>query len=223
MPELRNLRPAPSVHLRNQRHCLQPATPVAGCNASLTYGPDATGVAGTNNPAFCYSITVSNCSSGPSAEDLTGVTVTDDLIPGVAGSFSSTLAVGASETHFFGASYGPGDHTNTVTATASGLISGASVSAHASAAAHVIPASVTCQLNLTSTLQVNTSPVNGCDVQLPIGAQNAPVQVLLTLHNTGQADLNVSVIGGSVQTTLKDCGTGASITPPVVFVAAGAT
>src|SRR5204862_3483551 len=31
------------------------------------------------------------------------------------------------------------------------------------------------------------------------------------------------VIGGSVQTTLKNCGTGASITPPVVFVAAGAT
>src|SRR5262249_13992411 len=155
-------------------------------------------------------------------EDLTGVTVTDDLIPGVAGSFSSTLAIGASETHFFGASFGVGDHTNTVTATANGAISTSSVSAHASAAAHVIPASVTCELHLTSTSQVNTSPVNGCDVQLAAGAQNAPVQVILTLHNTGQADLNVSVIGGSVQTTLTACG-GASITPPVVFVAAGAT
>src|SRR5215813_11973910 len=172
MPELRNLRPAPSVHLRNQRHCLQPATPVAGCNASLTYGPDATGVAGTNNPAFCYSITVSNCSSGLSAEDLTGVTVTDDLIPGVAGAFSSTLAVGASETHFFGQSFGVGDHTNTVTASANGAISSASVSAHASAAAHVIPASVTCQLNLTNDFQINSAPTNGCDVQFVNGTAN---------------------------------------------------
>src|SRR5262249_61062145 len=90
-------------------------------------------------------------------------------------------------------------------------------------AAHVIPASVTCQLNLTNDFQVNTSPVNGCDVQLAAGTQNAAIQVILTLHNTGQADLNVSVIGGSVQTTLTDCGTGAAITPPVVFVAAGAT
>src|SRR5262249_40605684 len=93
-----------------------PPTGVAGCNASLSYGPTASGVAGTNNPGFCYSITVSNCG----VDVLTGVTVTDNLIPGVAGSFASTLAVGASETHFFGQSYGVGSHVNTVTASGTG-------------------------------------------------------------------------------------------------------
>src|SRR5262249_3614462 len=211
--------PVPCISVTKGIVCA-PATGVAGCNSSLTYGLDATGVVGTNNPAFCYSITVSNCGT---TEGLTGVTVTDNLIPSVAGAFSSTLAIGASETHFFGQSYGLGDHTNTVTATAKGAISSASVSAHASAAAHVIPASVTCQLNLTNDFQINSAPTNGCDVQFVNGTANSSVQVILTLHNTGQADLNVGVIGGSVQTTLTDCGSGASIPPPVVFVAAGAT
>ncbi|HXJ72134.1 MAG TPA: hypothetical protein VNM37_04755, partial [Candidatus Dormibacteraeota bacterium] len=43
------------------------------------------------------------------------------------------------------------------------------------------------------------------------------------INNTGQGDLDVSVIGGSVLTTLVDCGTGGSINPPVVRVPAGQT
>src|SRR5204862_5945748 len=176
-----------------------------------------------------YKITVSNPCTGPSAVTITNVTVVDTLIPSVAATFSdaATLAPGGSVTHFFGQSYGVGTHQNTVTA--SGVGPGTSTStgqvtnAQASATATVVPVSVTCQLNLTNDFQVNSSPVNGCDVQLTAGTANAAITVLLTINNTGQGDLNVSVIGGSVLTTLVDCGTGASITPPVVFVPAGQT
>jgi uncharacterized repeat protein (TIGR01451 family) len=219
---------APCISVTKEVTCA-PATGVAGCDATLTYGPSAEGAAGTNNPAFCYKITVSNPCTGSSAVTITNVTVVDTLIPSVAATFSdaATLTPGASVTHFFGQSYGVGAHTNTVTASGVGpgtsTAPGQVTNAQASATATVVPASVTCQLNLTNESQVNTSPVNGCDVQLAAGTSNAAIQVILTINNTGQADLNVSVIDGSVLTTLVDCGTGASNTPPVVFVPAGQT
>jgi uncharacterized repeat protein (TIGR01451 family) len=212
--------PAPCIQVIKGITCA-PAAGVAGCDGTLTYGSTATGMSGTNNSAFCYQITVTNCGN----DVLTGVTVVDNLIPSVAAAFSdaATLQVGQSVTHYFGQSYGPGAHTNTVVAAGTGQTSNSNVTANASATAIVVPVSVTCQLNLTNDSQVNTSPVNGCDVELSAGTANAAIHVILTLHNTGQADLNVSVIGGSVLTTLTDCGTGTSITPPIVFVPAGQT
>ena len=196
-----------------------PATGIAGCNSSLTYGPTATGVAGTNNPAFCYQIILSNCGS----DVLTNITVTDNLIPGVAGAFPNNLAIGQSVTNYFGQSYPAGTNVNTVTATGVGITSGISVTNNAHATAIVVPASLTCSLNLTNDFQINTNAVNGCDVVLASGTSNANTTVILTIHNTGLADLEVSVIGGSVLSTLVDCGTGASLTPPVVVVPAGQT
>src|SRR5262249_44464209 len=45
--------------------------------------------------------------------------------------------------------------------------------------------------------------------------------VIVTINNTGQGDLNLSIIGGSVLSTLVDCNFETNIAPPVVFVPAG--
>jgi len=154
--------------------------------------------------------------------------VSDNLLGGPLAGFTNILAVGQSVTNFYGQSYelnggNPSTNVNTVTATGTGQASGIVTNAQDSATAIVLPVGLNCSLNLTNDFQVNDNPVDGCDVQLAAGTANAAIQVILTLRNTGQADLDVSVIGGSVLTTLTDCGTGASITPPVVFVPAGQT
>ncbi|HXJ72897.1 MAG TPA: hypothetical protein VNM37_08585, partial [Candidatus Dormibacteraeota bacterium] len=215
-----------------------PANGVAGCGPGLSYGSLATGAAGTNNPAFCYQIIVCNPCTGPTAVTLTNVQVSDPVLAAqgisLAGAFPTTLIPGQCATNFFGASFGlganrsPSTNVNTVTATGTGPGTATSVgittNATASATNVVVPLSVSCQLNLTNDFQVNTTgPVDSCDVQLAAGTANAAVQVTLTIHNTGQGDLNVSVVGGSILSTtpLVDCGTGNSATPPVVFVPAG--
>ena len=64
-----------------------------------------------------YEITVSNAGN----EALTGVTVMDNVIGDLSGSYGDTLAVGASETHSFDHTAGtPGLLTNTVTVSGSG-------------------------------------------------------------------------------------------------------
>jgi hypothetical protein len=209
--------PVPCIQVIKGITCA-PAAGVAGCDGTLTYGPLATGVSGTNNAAFCYQITVTNCGN----DVLTGVTVVDSLIPSVAAAFSdaATLQVGQSVTHYFGQSYGPGNHTNTVVAAGTGQTSTSNVTANASAAAHVVPVSVTCSLTLFSDF-ADTNKVGNCGVTLPSGTSNAPVQVIVTLNNTGKGDLNVNVIGGTVLTTLIDCNFETNTVPPVVFVPAG--
>src|SRR5262249_2876852 len=120
--------PVPCIKVSKAVACA-PISGIAGCDGSLSYGPTATGVAGTNNPAFCYQMTVTNCGS----DVLTGVAVVDNLIPQVAGAFPTTLNPGDSVTHYFGQSYGVGNHVNTVTASGSGQNSTSNVTAHASA------------------------------------------------------------------------------------------
>jgi hypothetical protein len=187
-----------------------PATGIAGCDSSLTYGPSAEGVAGTNNPAFCYSITVSNCGT----VQLTGVTVSDSLINAVAGAFPTSLDVGATVTHFFGLSWGVGTHVNTVTASGSGA--GVSVTNTSSATVTVVPACVLCTLTVSNDFNLDNPIVPG-HVLLP---SNAPVVVQLTVTNCGSGDLNVSISPLS----LHDCVSGADVSPPAsVFLAAGAS
>jgi hypothetical protein len=167
-----------------------PANGVAGCDASLTYGELAIGVAGpTNSSAFCYKIVVTNCGS----DILTNVTVVDNLIPEVAGSFTNILGIGESATGFFGHSYSlnggnASTNVNTVTATGTGQASGIVTNAVDTATAVVLPISVRCEIVLTGG---QDNPV-GCPVTL---AENGPVTFSLTVFNTGQADLNVDVAG----------------------------
>jgi len=219
--------PVPCINVSKGIACA-PATGAA-CDGTLTYLSSDTGVAGpTNQTAFCYQVIVSNCDTpgGSNSESLVVTNIHDNLISPLAGFETPfTLQPGASRTNYYKQSYGVGNHVNTVTAIGSGQTSGVVTNASGSATATVVPISVTCALNLTNDFQVNTSPVNNCDVQLAAGTSNAAVQVILTINNTGQGDLNVSVIGGSILSTtpLVDCATGASITPPVVFVPAGQT
>src|SRR5262249_32695914 len=52
--------PVPCIGVTKLIAC-GPQGPNPQCSGALTYGPTATGVAGTNNPAFCYQIVVTNC------------------------------------------------------------------------------------------------------------------------------------------------------------------
>jgi SdrD B-like domain len=187
-----------------------PANGVNGCDSSLTYGPSATGLAGTNQSAFCYQIIVWNC--GPVA--LNNVRVTDNLLGAVAG-FPPTLAIGQSATNYYGQSYGltngaPSTNVNTVIAIGTGQISGITTRAQDSATAIVLPIGVSCGIMLNSPLDTDGNPIDN-HVTLPAGSVNAPVQVTLTINNTGLGDLNVNVSG---LPPLVDCVTGIPMVVP---------
>jgi uncharacterized repeat protein (TIGR01451 family) len=188
--------------------------------AGLTYGPTATGVAGTNNPAFCYQIIVTNCG----AVTLTNVQVSDPTL-GLTFTLPTNLPPDTATAPIFtGTSLPVGDHTNTVTATGQSQATGQTVTTNASAVAIVVPASVTCKVDLSSPVNQNTNNSPPCEVTLPPNSVNSPVTVKLTINNTGQADLNVSIIGGNILTSgLVNCTSGAAVTFGNVFVPAGGT
>jgi hypothetical protein len=74
---------------------IEPLEPGENCGP---FGKVATGIQGdTQDPAFCYSITVSNC--GPVA--LTNVTVIDDMYGDLSSHFPANLAIGAVATFTF--------------------------------------------------------------------------------------------------------------------------
>jgi hypothetical protein len=189
--------------------------------ASLTYGPTATGVAGTNNPAFCYQIIVTNCSDNVT---LTNVQISDPTL-GLTFTLPTNLPPHTATAPIFtGASFGVGTVTNTVTATGNSQATGETVTSNAKAVAIVVPASVTCSLDLSSSVNQNTNNSPPCEVTLPANSVNSPVTVKLAINNTGQADLNVSIIGGNILTSgLVNCTGGAAVTFGTVFVPAGGT
>jgi hypothetical protein len=186
---------------------------------SLSYGPSATGVAGTNNPAFCYQIVVTNCSTSVT---LTNVQVSDPTI-GLTITLPTNLPPATATAPIFqGASFGVGTVTNTVIATGQSQATGDTVTTNASAVAIVVPASVACKVDLSSTFFTNSSP--SCEVTLPFGTTNAPITITLTITNTGQADLDVNIIGGNVlNAAVFDCNLLTPITFGTVFVPAGVT
>jgi hypothetical protein len=196
-----------------------PASGIEGCTATNDYGSIAYGVAGpTNSSAFCYKVVVSNCGS----DVLTNVTVSDNLLPAVAGSFTNVLDVGQSVTNFYGQSYGlnggnPSTNVNTVTATGTGLVSAIVTNATATATAIVLPISVSCELTLSGGDVV--PPTGGCQTTF---STNGSVTFTLTVTNTGQADLNVALNGIPA---LYVCGdpTNTIVVPATIFVPVGGT
>src|SRR5262249_55338827 len=142
-----------------------------GSNPSgLSYGPTATGVAGTNNPAFCYQIILTNCGG----VNFTNVQISDPPL-GLTITLPTNLPPGTATAPIFqGASSPVGSVTTTVTASGQSQATGQSTSAKASAVAIVVPASVTCSLSLSSSLNVNTNGSGACPVTLPAGTTNAP-------------------------------------------------
>jgi uncharacterized repeat protein (TIGR01451 family) len=190
----------------------------SACSDALTYAPSATGAAGpTNQAAFCYKIVVTNCGS----DVLTNVTVVDNLLGAVAGSFTNILGIGESATNFYKQSYAANtSNTNTVTATGTGQASGITTNAVASAVATVLPVSVACDITLSSDVVVEGANSN-CEVTLDAAnGGNQPVHFTLVVTNTGQVDLNVSLAGVPALVSCSN-DTTAIVVPASVFIPVG--
>jgi len=167
-----------------------PAAP-GTCATATGYGETATGVTGAG---FCYKIVV--CNDGQDA--LNSVTVTDPDIPAVAGAFPATLAIGQCETRFFSKTWPVGTHVNTVTANGVGASSGIRTNDTDTATAIVVPISVECSILLHSAQDqdANNGGADGSadDNHVTLG-DSGPVQLSITIRNTGQADLSVAISG----------------------------
>jgi hypothetical protein len=198
-----------------------------------TYGKFAIGVQGTHadgtiqEPAFCYRITITNCSSIP----LTNVTVTDNRFPEVGASdfpciVAGNLAAGASCSFEFKVELGTTDTTatfvtNTVTTSGASSFTGEIVSDNDNAAVEVIPAKLSCNKFYTIDGGPFTNDVTLLD-------QNPHVVVYyVTITNTGLAnllDLTVTDVGtdptcnGSF--SLRELDAAGSITIPLCTNAA---
>lgn len=160
----------------------------ADCATAAGYDKTATGVEGA---AFCYKITVRNCGQVP----LLNVEVVDSLID-VAGKLTTTeFPVGYSETFYVHTSFlEAGTYPNTVTATGDWDDGNAETTEEPvtdtdSAEAIVVPIGVECDIEVVGTVQ---PPVGGCEATL---SESGPVQFTLTIRNTGEADLLVSITG----------------------------
>ncbi|MEY2408498.1 MAG: hypothetical protein QOF48_1168 [Verrucomicrobiota bacterium] len=157
------------------------------------FGNSATGVkSDTQNPAFCYRITVSNCGRIP----LRNITVVDDrlgdLTPQFFSGIPADLAAGASITRFFKMAWGS-DTLNTVISGGASATDGSVVYSTNSAFAHVVTASIVCQEIVTSSDDIDGNPFDN-HVQLPRDGQLHAVNFLVIVSNTGDADLaNVRV------------------------------
>jgi hypothetical protein len=199
--------PAPAICISKEVACSPPS---GICDASLTYGETATGVADDANPAFCYKITVSNCGLEP----LDKVTVVDPSIPAVEGSFPPVLAVGQTETRYFQKSWGPGTHVNKVTATGTGTNSLIRVTTNDTATVIVLDINIVCDIVLMSTFDMDNN-TNDNHVTLPVGSTGVPIQFKLTLRNTGSSPLNVTTIDGLPKLVDCDLGTPISVSLPI--------
>jgi hypothetical protein len=189
-----------------------------GCDVSLTYGKFAEGIAGTNNPAFCYQIIVTNCGN----DVLTNVTAIDYRQDGGAEvalpGYPLTLGVGESVTNYYGLSHGVGEWTNRVEVAGFGLSSGTRVTATNNAAVNVEPIGVKCDITLTPPLDFEAS--SKCAFSLFNYGTNQPVGFTLTVVNTGSNGLNVTIAGVPA---LFDCETGEPLLdiPSSVYLAVG--
>jgi hypothetical protein len=188
------------------------------CGPGLAYAPSATGAAGpTNQASFCYEIVVWNCGS----DVLTNVTVVDNKISSVAGSFPTTLAVNQRATNYYQASYGPNTSTtNIVTATGTGQASGITTNKVAQAIANVLPIGVLCDITLSSAGAVEGGQ---CEVTLDSNnGTNQSVTFTLVVTNTGSVDLDVALTGVPALVDCTDL-TNAVTVPTSVLIPVGGT
>ena len=142
----------PCITVTKTVACLLPGT---NCGP---FGKIATGMKGdSQSPAFCYSITVSNCGS----ITLTNVIVNDNQL-GVLANYPASLPVNGTATRFYTKAWAV-DTTNTVTVSGQSQLTGGSVNSTDSAVALVVQASVTCNLSVSSADDTDPGP----EVNLP--------------------------------------------------------
>ncbi|MFM1767852.1 MAG: hypothetical protein RJA22_381 [Verrucomicrobiota bacterium] len=141
--------------------------------------------AGTNYPAFCYAITVSNCSSVA----LTNVMVVDDQFGDVTSLFFPSkltpLAPGESLTRYWKVAVDQ-DVTNTVNATGNSVADGLPVADSDSVTTQVRPASLACRSMVYSPADTDGSFTDG-SVTLPADGAAHPVTFIIEVCNTSPA------------------------------------
>jgi hypothetical protein len=183
----------PCIDVTKQIACFS-GTNAQGAELCGTFGKIATGVQGdTQNPAFCYRITVTNCSTTVA---LTNVTIIDDKYGDLTSHFTgiNPFPPGGTATFTFkveldGAS--PPSTvslvTNTVVASGKSALTGQTVSDQDQAVAKIIPAAITC----TKCYTVDGGPcTNG------VTLDNTPHTIVwyVTVKNTGLAGLGNIVL-----------------------------
>ena len=156
-----------SIGVTKQVACLQPT------NDCGVFGSIATGYLGTNQPGFCYEITITNSGDIP----LSNIVVLDNLLGTLTTQFTNFLAPGTSSTAFFKMAFAA-DATNTVTVTGDAFLAhsvtngdtiiapGTPFTAAAQAVALVEPATIACTMTLSSPLDISNG-INPNAVYLP--------------------------------------------------------
>ncbi len=195
---------------------IEPIGPGERCGA---FGKFAVGVSGdTQDPAFCYSITVSNCGSVA----LTNVMVVDDQYGDLTTNFfpnwtpSLVFPVNGSATFTFKTELPPGPNgtinlvTNVVNASGFSIASGQRTNAFSQAVAEVVPASISCLKQYT----LDGGPLTN---NVVLTDQNPHTVVwYLTVFNTGLATVE------GIQVTDVTSNLGCNVSLVIPTLAAGA-
>ncbi len=146
------------------------------CSAAANYGKSATGtVTQAQNPAFCYSILVTNTGNVVLQLD----SVVDNVLGDLTSSFPASLPAGGGAISYFSAAYAA-DVVNSVTVTGTAVIAqsvSTNVVATDNAMVHVVPASITCE-KLVSTNGVDFS--NHVSVLADGAPHNVTYEVVVT-------------------------------------------
>ncbi len=181
----------PCIQVTKTVACLLPGT---NCG---TFGKIATGMKGDSQiPAFCYSITVSNCG----LVTLTNVTVNDSQL-GSLTNFPTSLISGGSVTRFYTKDWAV-DTTNAVAVTGQSEVTGVSSSSSDSAVARVLQASLSCDMIVNPA----TIPGDGLD---------HPVTFTSVICNTSSNNLvltNVRLSATACSTNIPSIPAGVCVT-----------
>ncbi|MGD1085074.1 MAG: SdrD B-like domain-containing protein, partial [Verrucomicrobiota bacterium] len=212
----------PCISVTKEIACLEPT------NDCGIFGSTASGFVGTNNPGFCYQITVTNCGF----ITLTNLEVLDDLLGNLTAQFVTSpetpLPPGGSITALYKQAFSA-NATNTVTVTAYTSLAGPvtnvtvsgghdvdtiytndyPVSATDHAVALVDSASLVCSVLVYSAEDLDRPPIADT-VLLPSSTSPPPsVTFSVTIYNTGAANLtNVTITSAALT------GVGCAMPPP---------
>jgi hypothetical protein len=157
------------------------------CTNAADYAESATGAKGdTQNPAFCYKITITNCGS----VGLTISNVNDTVYGDLTSLFPATLDIGETATIYFSDSHS-NTTVNTVTVGADGDGNTGHVTSQDTATANVVPASITCEVSLTS--DATSSNVNAQCLVLQADGTDHVVTNTIKVTAGGVALHNVTV------------------------------